>query len=244
MHPLIARYLSADAARETLQKEKAGAPLSPEEADFVAAASAHPRQRAELLGVSGRALSSDVQASLVLLSAHAAVRALARDEGLAEAVTQARKSLTEEGASEEETEAFLASILLEEAFGEEQEVDTFDGAAVKETLAEVPALAALTREGVDALSLKFIDGGTTDEERKSRAQVAKALFDLAWAEGPAPINPEHMEAFIDAELTDLPEQEQDRRVVATLDLLQLLAQQGILGPLRLARLRAQLGEDD
>lgn len=243
MHPLIARYLSAEAARETLQKERAGEPLTPEEQDFAAAAAAHPQQRAELLGVSGRVLSSDVQAAVVLLSAHAALRALSRDPTLSEAVTQAREALSAEGADAEETEAFLASILLEEAFGYEQEVDTFDRDFVKETLSEVPALAALTRESVDALSIRFEKGGTTDAERKTRAAIAKALFDLAWSEGPTPINPEHMEAFIEAELSEQPEEEMDRRVRATVELLELLAKEGILGPTRHARLRQQLGED-
>ncbi len=243
MHPLIARFLSPDAAREALRKEKAGEPLTEEEQDFTAAASTQPRERAELLGVSGRALSSDVQAALVLLSAHAALRAIARDPDLADAVTQAREALSSEGAGAEETAAFLASILLEEAFGYEQDVDEFDRAYVKETLAEVPALAALTRESVDALSLRFEKEASTDEERTVRARVAKALFDIAWGEGPTPINPEHMEALIDAELSNVPEEEQDRRVRVTVELLQLLAKEGILGPMRLARLRAQLGED-
>lgn len=243
MHPLIARFLSPDAAREALHKEKAGEPLTDEEQDFTAAASAHPQQRAELLGVSGRSLSSDVQAALVLLSAHAALRAISRDPELSEAVTQAREALASEGADAEESAAFLASILLEEAFGYEQEVDTFDRDYVKQTLAEVPALAALTRETVDALTLRFEKGGASDEERTLRARMAKALFDIAWAEGPTPINPEHMEALIDAELSDVPEEEQDRRVRVTLELLQLLAQEGIIGPARLARLREQLGED-
>jgi hypothetical protein len=243
MHPLIARFLSPDAAREALRKEKAGEPLTDEEQDFTAAASAHPQQRAELLGVSGRALSSDVQAALVLLSAHAALRAIARDPALSDAVTQAREALASEGADAEESAAFLASILLEEAFGYEQDVDSFDRDYVKETLAEVPALAALTRESVDALSLRFQQEATDDEERKLRAHIAKSLFDITWSEGPTPINPEHMETLIDAELSDVPEEEQDRRVRVTLELLALLAKEGILGPTRLARLREQLGED-
>lgn len=243
MHPLIARYLSPDAARETLQKEKAGEPLTPEEQDFISASAAHPKQRAELLGVSGRALSSDMQAALVLLAAHAAARAIFRDPDLNPGVVQAREALASEGADTEEADAFIASILLEEAFGYEQDVDSFDKQLVKETLAEAPALVALTRESVDALSLAFQVAGATDEERKLRAHMAKALFDIAWAEGPTPINPEHMEALIDAELSDQTEEEQDQRVRIVLELLGVLSKEGILGPTRLARLREQLGED-
>ena len=43
MHPVLARFLTADAAKETLRKEKAGEPLTPEEQHFVAAADANPK---------------------------------------------------------------------------------------------------------------------------------------------------------------------------------------------------------
>jgi hypothetical protein len=244
MHPLIARFLSLEAARETLQKEKAGEPLSPEEQLFTATAAAHPQQRAEVLGVSGRKLASDAQASLVLLAAHSAARSIAQEPRLAEATAKAREALTGEGASEEETEAFIASILLEEAFGYEEEVDTFDADYVAEALGEVPALAALTREGVDALLLKFAQKGATETERTARSHIAKSLFDIAWSEGPAPINPEHMDTLVEAEISGESEELQEARLRATVELLQLLSQQGLIGPLRLTRLRAQLGDED
>ncbi|MBN1206868.1 MAG: hypothetical protein JXB05_18435 [Myxococcaceae bacterium] len=244
MHPLIARFLSLEAARETLQKEKAGEPLTPEEQLFTATAAAHPQQRAEVLGVSGRKLASDAQASLVLLAAHSAARAIAQDPRLAEATAKAREALASEGASEEETEAFVASILLEEAFGYEEEVDTFDADYVAEALGEVPALAALTREGVDALLLKFAQRGASEAERTARSHIARCLFDIAWSEGPAPINPEHMDTLVESEIADASEELQEARLRATVELLQLLAQQGLIGPLRLTRLRAQLGDED
>lgn len=244
MHPLIARFLDLEAARETLRKEKAGEPLSPEEQLFVATAAAHPQQRSELLGVSGRKLSSDVQASLVLLAAHAATRALAQDPRLGPATAKAREALTGEGASEEETEAFIASILLEEGFGYEEEIDTFDSAYVEEALGEVPALAALTRESVDALLLRFSQQGASESERTERAHMAKALFDVAWSEGPAPITPEHMEALLEAEVSEQSEEVQERRLRALVELLQVLSREGLIGPLRLSRLRAQLGDED
>lgn len=244
MHPVLARYLTADTARETLRKQQAGEDLSPEEQSFADAAAAHPKHQAVMLGVGGRVLSSDAQASLVLLAAHAAARALREDPELAEPTRQAREALAAEGASEEEADAFIASILLEEAFGYEQEVDTFDREYVKEALGEVPALAALTKEAVDALFLAFVKGATNDAERKVREGMARALFDIAWSEGPAPINPEHMEALLDAEVVDRPEEEQEAKVHATAQLLQALSKEGLVGPLRLSRLRALLGEED
>ncbi|MBJ6765326.1 hypothetical protein JGU66_31595 [Myxococcaceae bacterium JPH2] len=244
MHPVLAHYLTADVAKETLRKEKAGEPLSPEEQAFVAAAAAHPKQRTTLLGVGGRVLASDAQAAVVMLAAHASARALLDDAVLAEPTRKAREALAEEGASEEEADAFIASILLEEAFGYEQEVDSFDRDFVQEALGEVPALAALTKESVDALFLAFVKGTANEVDRKAREHMARALFDIAWSEGPAPINPEHLEALLEAEIVDKPEEEQDARVRATVQLLQALSKEGVVGPLRLTRLRAQLGDDD
>ncbi|MBZ4418218.1 hypothetical protein [Myxococcus sp. RHSTA-1-4] len=244
MHPVLARYLTADTARETLRKQQAGEDLSPEEQAFADAAAAHPKHQSVMLGVGGRVLSSDAQASLVLLAAHAAARAMREDSELAEPTRKAREALAEEGASEEEADAFIASILLEEAFGYEQEVDSFDREYVKEALGEVPALAALTKEAVDALFLSFVKGAANEAERKVREGMARALFDIAWSEGPAPINPEHMEALLDAEVVDRPEEEQEAKVHATAQLLQALSKEGLVGPLRLSRLRALLGEED
>ncbi|NMO19024.1 hypothetical protein HPC49_27670 [Pyxidicoccus fallax] len=244
MHPVLASYLTAETARETLRKQQAGEALSPEEQAFADAAAAHPKHQAVMLGVGGRALSSDAQASLVLLAAHAAARAMREDPELAEPTRKAREALAEEGASEEEADAFIASILLEEAFGYEQDVDTFDREYVKEALGEVPALAALTKEAVDALFLAFVKGSSNDVERKVREGMARALFDIAWSEGPAPINPEHMEALLDAEVVDRPEEEQEAKVHTTAQLLQALSKEGLIGPLRLSRLRAMLGEED
>jgi hypothetical protein len=244
MHPLIARFLSLEAARETLRKEKAGEALSPEEQVFTTTAAARPQQRAEVLGVTGRKLASDAQASLVLLAAHTAARAIAQDSRLGAATAQAREALLSEGASEEETDAFIASILLEEAFGYEEEVDSFDAGFVEEALREVPALAALTREGVDALMMKFSEKGASDEERTQRAHIAKRFFDIAWSEGPAPINPEHMDTLLESEIQNESEEVQEARLRATVELLQMLSQQGLIGPMRLSRLRAQLGDED
>ncbi|WP_163866809.1 hypothetical protein [Myxococcus eversor] len=244
MHPVLARFLTADVAKETLRKQQAGEFLAPEEKSFTEAAKAHPRQTSILMDVGGRVLSSDAQAALVLLAAHASARALLDDEELGEPARKARAALAEEGASDEETDAFIASILLEEAFGYAQDVDSFDREYVKESLGEVPALAALTKEAVDALFLGFVKGAPNDAERKVRETMARALFDIAWEEGPAPVNPEHIEALFDAEISNKPEEEQEAKVHAAAQLLQVLAREGLMGPLRLSRLRAMLGEED
>ncbi|MFY0565334.1 hypothetical protein ACN28E_16015 [Archangium lansingense] len=245
MHPLIARYLSPEAARETLEKEKNGEPLEPEERLFAQTAAAHPDKRNELVGGKGkRHLSSDAEAAVVFLAAYAATRAIAEDPALKDATQQARKSLESEGASEDETDAFIASILLEEAFGYEEEVESFDSSYVQETLGEVPALAALTREQVDALILGFEKGAKDDSERTVRAHISRALVNIAWGEGPTPINPEHMEALYESEIADKPEAEMEAGLRATVDFLQVLAKEGLIGTQRLSRLRSQLGDEE
>jgi hypothetical protein len=245
MHPLIARYLSPEAARETLQKEKNGEPLEPEERLFAETAAAHPDKRKDLVGTTGkRHLSSDAEAAVVFLAAYAATRAIAEDPALSAATAKAREALTAEGATPDETDAFIASILLEEAFGYEEEVETFDRSFVEEALGEVPALAALTREQVDALLYGFEKAGKDEAERTVRARIARALVNIAWNEGPTPINPEHMEALFEAEIADKPEEELESGLRATVEFLQVLAKEGLIGPQRLSRLRAQLGDEE
>jgi hypothetical protein len=245
MHPLIARYLSPEAARETLQKEKDGAPLEPEERLFAQIAAAHPDKRNDLLGGKGkRHLSSDAEAAVVFLAAYAATRAIAEDPDLSAATAKAREALKAEGATDDETDAFIASILMEEAFGYEEEVESFDRTYVQETLGEVPALAALTREQVDALILGFEKAARDETERNVRARISRALVNTAWGEGPTPINPEHMEALYEAEIADKPEGEMEAGLRATVDFLQVLAKEGLVGPQRLSRLRAQLGDEE
>lgn len=245
MHPLIARFLSPDIARETLRKHQDAEALDPEEQLFAQVAEAHPEHRAALLGgKSRRAMGSDAQASLIFLAAHVAARALEKDEALAQATAEARQALAAEGASAEETDAFLAGILLEEAFGYEEEVESFDTAYVKEALGEVPAMASLTREAVDAMIWGFTEKGATEQERKARQRVARALVDTAWSDGPAPINPEHLEAFYEEHLAEGPEEERELALRATVQFLELLAREGLVGPQRLSRLRAQLGDED
>lgn len=245
MHPLIARFLNPDMARETLRRHRDAEALEPEERLFAEVAEAHPEHRAALLGGKPqRHLGADAQASLVFLAAHVAARALAQDPALAQAAAQARQALAAEGASPEETEAFLAGILLEEAFGYEEEVESFDTSYVKEALGEVPALASLTREAVDALLWGFAQKGSSEPERKVRQHVARALVDTAWSEGPTPINPEHLEALYEEHLAEGPEQEREAALRATVQFLELLAREGLVGPQRLSRLRAQLGDED
>ena len=242
MHPVIARFLDPELARAALDQEASVEAAGPQDRAFIRAAQAHPEQRAALLA--GKSGEPEVETALVFLAAHAAALALEQDASLAEAARKARHSLREEGASEDQTESFLASILLEEAFGDENEVDTFDADFVRETLHEVPALAALTREKLDSLLESFLRGAPTLLDSQAREQMGKALLETAWAEGPTPIHSEHVETLLASQVKAGGEEAQEARLRATVELLQMLAKAGLVGPTRLVKLRALLGDDD
>src|SRR5437868_4805600 len=118
MHPILARYLSVDAAADVLRREDHGEVLRAEERPLAEAARAFPRHRAALVGArrgrSGEgpgpgAPDLDAQQAVVVLAAHAALRALAEDEGLRAPLAAAREALRVEGAGEAEADQLLAS---------------------------------------------------------------------------------------------------------------------------------------
>ena len=69
-------------------------------------------------------------------------------------------------------------------------------------------------------------------------------MNIAWGEGPTPINPEHMEALYESEIIGKPEAELESRLHAIVDFLQVLAKEGLIGTQRLSRLRSQLGDEE
>ena len=194
MHPVIARFLTSTPPGRR-SKEKAGEPLAPR-------SSSSRRRRATPAARAGRQrprAAADARPRWCCWP-RTPPPAPSPRTALAAASQKAREALKEEGASDEESDAFIASILLEEAFGYEQDVDAFDADYVKESLGEVPALAALSKETVDALFLAFIQGAPSEPDRKAREHMARALFEIAWSEGPTSINPEHLETLLDNEV--------------------------------------------
>src|SRR4051812_3906629 len=109
MHPTLARFLSFDAAKETLAREARQQPLDAEEQAFVQVARREPERRTELLKAAS-ARSSSVQQSLLFLAAHAAVLALRQDEATAPLAEAARDALLQRGNSADSADGALAAL--------------------------------------------------------------------------------------------------------------------------------------
>jgi alkylhydroperoxidase/carboxymuconolactone decarboxylase family protein YurZ len=245
MHPLLARYLNLDAAVDVLHREELGQVLKAEERLLAEVARAAPDRRALVLGARGlRSPSPEVQEALLYLAAHAASSSLRDDEELGPAQQRARAALAAEGASEEEIETLIATLVLEEAFGYDEGTERFDRPFFLETLEGVPALATLTRERVMQLQEAFSRTAALEWSEAHRL-AAGELIQAAWSEGPEPINPEHVLLALEELRTRLPAGERPRAVVALKRLLAFLHRAGFVGTMRLARLSEAVdGEAD
>lgn len=245
MHPILARFLSVDAAADVLRREENGEVLRAEERPLAEAARAFPQHRAALLGARekrrGPSPEPDLEAqqAVVVLAAHAALRALADDETLTGPLRAAREALQAEGAGQAESDQLIASLLLEEAFGYEDDPDRFDRDFVRSSLEEIPELARLTRSGVDELVRTF---GETAEAGWAMAHelAARALFEAAWAEGPQAINPEHITEAREALSAKLPSSERGRAGESLRRMVEHLRGQRLVSAERARRLIAVL----
>ncbi len=242
MHPTLARYLNPDVALDTLTRDERGQVLKSEEQPFAQAARAHADKRQVLLEARGKSpLPPEAQQALLALATYAAVETLRADESFGPVVEAARAALEGEGASPEEVEQFLGSVVLEEAFAWEEDPDSFDRAFLEETLRGVPALARLTPDGVDALTDGFVDPAP-NEWKRAYARASRELLEAAWSEGPEPINVEHVAEALENIGGQPGDAQRDRGVEALRRFLEHLAQAGLLGPVRKARLFAVLDE--
>ncbi|HVE84316.1 MAG TPA: hypothetical protein VND93_15775 [Myxococcales bacterium] len=239
MHPILARYLNVDAAVEVLRREENGEVLRAEERPFAAAARAFPEHRAALLGSRGRAQGTDTQQAALVVAAHAALRALEEDAALEGPLQAAREALHREGATPAQVDQLLATLLLEEAFGYEDDPDHFDREFVRSSLEEIPELAGLTRARVDELVREF---GARAEPSWAAAHelAARALFDAAWEEGPQAINPEHLTAALESLSARFPASERGRAGESLRRMLELLRDHRLVSPERARRLLAVL----
>lgn len=237
MHPVLAKYLSLDAAVDTLRRDEQGHSLRAEERPFAKVARAHPEKRDAVLSARGkRQAPPEAQEALLFLGAHAAAASLEEDGALAAPLGQARAALAGEGADESEIDRFIATLVLEEAFGYgEEDVDRFDRPFFAETLESVPRLAKLSRAGVEELYGSFARGAEPDW-RAAHQLAAQCLLEAAWAEGPEPINPEHVEEALERLRERLPDSERARAGVALRRFLGTLAEAALVGPIRLGRL--------
>lgn len=237
MHPVLARYLNLQAAQETLSRADSGAQLSPsDEQPFVDAANASPEQKAEIVKARSKGKPPSVtQEALIYLAAHAAARSLKTDAALANALTGARSALMSEGADEEDVHQFLASMVLEEAFGYEHEEEEFDRPFFEETLKTVPELARLTQEKVRQLVVAFVKTAES-ADRPAFGASAQALIETAWEDGPEPINPEHVEAALVSVFEKNGEARKAKTIEGMRRFVGFLARSGLVGPLRQSEL--------
>jgi hypothetical protein len=236
MHPLIARFLDFSAAVDALEKPARGQPLDADEAALVAAAAAAPKSRKAVLEAKGsKQPSPTAQQHLIVLATRAATARLADDAELSAKLGAARAALLEQGAGAEEAEGLLAQAVLEESFGYDEDPDTFDAAFLAETLDGIRAMAAMTQDTVDEWLEAFARAGAAGE-RALRLKVAELVLEAAWGEGPQPITPEHIDEALEQLAEAVAGSEFPRAVALVTELLSALAQRGVIGPTRLARL--------
>lgn len=234
MHPVLARYLDPETARAVLRRAEAHEPSLPEDADLLEAAGSHPAERKAVLQA-GKRLDSKAQQAVLFLATHAALRALRKDESLRPELEKAWAALSGLGAEKDEVDAVLAQLVADEAFGTDQDPGEFDRAWFLETLRGLPGLMALDEAEVLALLEEFASRGGT-KDRAFREQVARALVESAWSDGPSPISAENVEDALDELQEALGEKQFGRAALVLAEFLEALGGRGLLGPLRRERL--------
>lgn len=233
MHPLLARFLDLEQAARVLSRAERGDLLEGDDRLYADMARAAPEHARAVLEAKGRKHPpQEAQKGLIYLAAHAALESLRRDERFGPKLAEAASALRREGASAEEIDQMLANLVLEEAFGYEDEAAGFDRAFFDETLEHLPELAKVTRGRVDEWLASFAKTAEPDW-RSAYENAARTLLEVAWGEGLEPINPEHVQVALE-ELSGRPDAE--RAAVALKRFLSFLREQRLIGPLRLKRL--------
>ena len=235
MHPTLAHYLDLHVAWETLDRAKRKEALEEPGRTFAATAEAHgDLTSAVLAGRDSKQAGEEAGRALVLLAALSSVSSLETEEDTAKAMKAAQRALKDAGASADESAAFIAQLVMEEAFAFEHEADDFHLPLFLETLASLPTLLTLEEEAVQGLVKSFVDGAPARKGTLYR-DAAQALLEQAWTEGVEPISPEHVEAA----RTELGKRAGAAEALgAFLDALEAAK---LVGPLRKAELRKLLG---
>lgn len=240
MHPVLARYLTLQAAVDTLTRSDRGEVLRAEERAYAEVAREHPDWRAKLLATKAqRAASDELQRILLVLGGKAAARTLRDDVRLGEPMRIARSALLSHGGTDEDAEQLFTSLMLEEGLAYDESPDRFAAEFIEETLRTVPALAALDRARVETLAGAFIDAADPSW-RRAHELAARSLLEAAWGEGPQPINPEHVADAIESLRGQLGKADAARGIEALRRFLEHVDRAGLLGPQRLRRLEANL----
>lgn len=240
MHPVLARYLTLQAALDTLTRAERGEVLRAEERAYVEVAREHPEWRAKLLSAKAqRAPTDELQRILLVLGGKAAARLLREDARLGEPLRIARSALLTQGGTDADAEQLFTALLLEEGLAYDESPDRFADEFIEETLRTVPALAALDRARVDALADAFI-ASAEPSWRRAHELASRALLEAAWGEGPQPINPEHVADAVEALRGQLGRADGARGIEALRRFLDHVDRAGLLGSERLRRLQAGL----
>ena len=235
MHPTLARFLDVGKALALLDAP-GGAKGDLDASAFLKASADDPALTAQLKAAKGvDRPSPDAQQALVVLAVRAAVARLAEDASLGPPAKAAAEALLKEGATEADVTQMLGTVLLEEGFADENDPDTFDGEFVRETLASLPALAALDEDKVDALVEAFI-ASRPAKERPLALKTADAFLGEAWGDGLQPLTTEHAELAVEVMWSEGAEEDVPRLVQQLAHLLAFLEKAGLVGPTRAKRL--------
>lgn len=238
MHPLFARFMQFEPSRRALMRREAEVGPDQEETLWLSVADAFPAARDAVADADPEDPEDpDLVEPLILLAAHTALRALEEDPRVAGPLRDAVAALLAEGATEEQARTLVASLVLEEAFDEDQPAERFDADFIVTSLVEVPALAALTPESVQSLRDTFV-GRPGDPIRKA---AFDALIESAWGEGPQFIHGEHLEAAYAEGRRQLNKDQRPKLRAALEALLDHLQQTKLLSDRRHQRLRDRLG---
>lgn len=238
MHPLIARFLDPKAAHAVLARPDPAALDAPDRL-FHQAANAHPDLKTMVEAARGLAKpTEEASNALILLGVQAAVMSLRDDPKLADVVKLAADALKGHGATPEQIDQLLAGALVEEAFGSDADPTDYDVEFVRETVATLPALAALEPEKVSELSDAFVEA-TAKPNRPLSLKAIEALLQSAWGDGPQPVS---SEAVLDA-LDSLDAGSSRAPSAAAMEAaVRFLMAHRLVGPLRLERLLEAVGQ--
>ena len=239
MHPVLARYLDPGLTREILRRVEDGEGVDPEHHHLAEIAREWADERKELLAAPDR-LPPSAQSALLFLATHAALRAAREDPSLGPALAEAEEALRARGAEPGEPEALFAQLIAEEAFGSEEDPDSFDAEWIREGLRDLPKLLALDEARVQALLDEFA-AGASGAAKRHRARAARLLLEAAWADGIAPINVEHVEQALNGLREAFGDEDFAAAALALEAFVGFLHQRSLMGKVRAARLAKMVG---
>jgi hypothetical protein len=239
MHPVLARYLDPGLTRDILRRVDAGEEVGPEHRHLAEIAREWTEERKEILAAPER-LPPPAQSALLFLATHAALRAAREDPSLGPAISEAEEALCAHGAEPGEPEALFAQLMAEEAFGTDEDPDSFDEEWIREGLRDLPELLALDEARVRALFDEFA-AGATGAAKRQRARAARLLLEAAWADGIAPINVEHVEQALNELRQAFGDDDFPAAALALEAFVAFLHEKSLMGKGRAARLGRMAG---